>query len=652
MNPLHRYLSSIIPLLMVVVCYGHVPFHRGVNLTGWFQRSSVREIQFTQFTEDDFEDLQTLGVDVIRLPINLHFMTNGEPDYVIDPLLYYFLDQVVDWVEAYDMHLILDNHTFDPAEDTQPTVYTILASVWTQLAEHYKDSYENLYYEILNEPHGIDDFVWNSIQESVVQKIREVDTLHTIVVGPAGWNSYWNLDEMPVYKDDNLIYTFHFYDPFLFTHQGASWAEPSLVPLAGVPFPYDAGRMPSLPPLLQGTWIESAFNAYPSEGSVARVQELIDIAVAFREARQVPIFCGEFGVYIPNSDHEDRVFWYDAVVDYLNQNAIAWTMWDYRGGFGLFEEGSAEMFDHDLNVDLLEALGFNVPPQSEYRIVPDSSMIFIFSDYIKPNIINSSYNHGRLDYYHEENPYEGTFCISWSEAAQYNNIGFDFVPNRDLSYLLAAEYVIDFYIRTTGSSVDLDIRFVDTKTEDPADHPWRMGTSWSTNSILPDSSWHHVQIPIAGLEEKGSWDNGWFEPQGLFDWTAVDRLEIVAEHGDFGDTRLWFDLLRILDPHQSGTAERNPIPYSFNLYQNYPNPFNSASTIQYDLSQVTDVSLIVFDIVGREIVRLSDSRLGPGYYQVIWNGRDRFGCEIPTGIYIARMITPEDTKSIKMVLIK
>jgi flagellar hook assembly protein FlgD len=62
--------------------------------------------------------------------------------------------------------------------------------------------------------------------------------------------------------------------------------------------------------------------------------------------------------------------------------------------------------------------------------------------------------------------------------------------------------------------------------------------------------------------------------------------------------------------------------------------------------------MVVYDIVGREIVRLIDSRVEPGYHQVTWNGRDKVGREVPTGIYIARILTPQYTKSIKMVLLK
>lgn len=81
------------------------PFSRGINLTEWFQASNIQEVQFTRYTKKDFEQIQDLNCDVIRLPINLHFMTNGAPDYVLEPLFLDFLDQVADWAEELNMHL-------------------------------------------------------------------------------------------------------------------------------------------------------------------------------------------------------------------------------------------------------------------------------------------------------------------------------------------------------------------------------------------------------------------------------------------------------------------------------------------------------------------------------------------------------------------
>lgn len=110
----------LILLLLAVNCLQatDVPFSRGVNLTNWFQAGSARQIPFTKYNQQDLANIKSLGCDVIRLPINLHAMTEDAPDYTLDPLFLFFLDQVVDWAEELELHLILDNHTFDPSSST------------------------------------------------------------------------------------------------------------------------------------------------------------------------------------------------------------------------------------------------------------------------------------------------------------------------------------------------------------------------------------------------------------------------------------------------------------------------------------------------------------------------------------------------------
>ncbi|MCK4579260.1 MAG: hypothetical protein KAU50_10750, partial [Candidatus Marinimicrobia bacterium] len=58
-------------------------------------------------------------------------------------------------------------------------------------------------------------------------------------------------------------------------------------------------------------------------------------------------------------------------------------------------------------------------------------------------------------------------------------------------------------------------------------------------------------------------------------------------------------------------------------------------TIQYDLPKAANVSLVVYDILGREIVKLVDQEMQPGNHKAVWDGRDRAGRVMPTGIYIA-----------------
>lgn len=652
---MNQKFSSVV-FFAIVFCTSllaqQAPFTRGVNLTGWFQAESPKQIQFTKYTKHDLQNIKSLGADVIRLPINLHAMTSGAPSYTYDPLFLMFLDSVVSWAEELDLHLILDNHSSDGTQVTDTNIVEILIPVWTQLVQHYKDRSRKIYYEILNEPQGISDAKWNEIQQRVVAAIRTIDTVHTIIVGPANWNSYYNLAAMPVYSDTNLIYTFHFYDPFIFTHQGAGWTGPSLVNLRGVPFPYDAARMPSCPPDLKGTWVETSLQYYNVDGTVQKVRERIDVAVNFRTTRRVPIYCGEFGTLMTYASEADRAYWYNVVRTYLEQHTIAWTTWDYQGGFGLFKSNTNELFDHDLNVQLLDALGFNIPLQTPYVRMPDTTAIDLYTDYIGVGISNASYSSGTIDFYSTQQPVGGRYCIYWTGAQQYQALSFDFKPNKDLSYLKNNGFVLDFWMKG-NTSTSIDLRFVDSKTSD-TDHPWRMRTTINSSVVNFNNEWHHVRIPLANFVEHGAWDNNtWYSPQGLFDWTDVDKFEIVAEYGALSGVQLWFDEIKITQAGSTAVNEIRGTPSEYALLQNYPNPFNPSTTFELWLATESDVTLSVYDLLGREVQKLISERRPSGTYLTVFDGKN-----LAAGMYIVRLIaTPTNGKpsfvaSRKILLLK
>ncbi|MCA9732116.1 MAG: cellulase family glycosylhydrolase [Deferribacteres bacterium] len=638
-----------------------LPFTRGVNISGWFQEDDVHQIQFARITKKDFINLKTMGCDVIRLPINLHFMTDGAPNYTVDPLFFTLLDQVVDWSEELEMHLILDNHTFDPSIDTEPTIATPLLAIWPQMAAHYKNRSRFIYYEVLNEPHGISNDIWNTIQKSVINAIRAIDTTHTIVVGPADWNSYSSLEQLPVYNDDNLIYTFHFYDPFLFTHQGASWVEPSMVGVAGVPFPYDAGRMPEMPASLQGSWIHDLFNRYDSEGNADFIRQKLDIAVAFKEQRNVPLLCGEFGVLMNNAEKSDRAAWHKIVVDYLQEKGIAWTLWEFNSGFGIFEPGSAGLWEQDLNVPLIEALGLQPIPQGEVEVKPDQSGFNIYEDFPGENIYTGGFNSGgEYDYYWQNNTYQGDYCVYWTEANQYNSLVFDFKPDKDLSLLQNTGYVLTLAIRGDMPGQKLDFRFLDSKTDDPEDHPWRVNFTIDEKVVPWNGQWYEVHIPLSSFRDGGSWDDAWFNPiPGIFDWTAVDRFEIVAEHGGLGNAQFWFDAIGIVDPNASQVAVTES-PDTYRLSQNYPNPFSpngirkgyeAETAIEFFLPRTAFVSIAIFNVGGQRVCTLLAAEKQAGKHTVTWDGRSASGVPVASGDYYYKLWTQDFSAGRMMSLV-
>ena len=96
----------------------------------------------------------------------------------------------------------------------------------------------------------------------------------------------------------------------------------------------------------------------------------------------------------------------------------------------------------------------------------------------------------------------------------------------------------------------------------------------------------------------------------------------------------------------------SPLPAGYHLAQKYPNPFNPLTTLEYDLPERSTVILTICDLQGGEVARLVEGHHEAGYHQVVWNGTIKEGGELPSGIYIARLVTPDYTQSIKMVLLK
>jgi len=79
-----------------------------------------------------------------------------------------------------------------------------------------------------------------------------------------------------------------------------------------------------------------------------------------------------------------------------------------------------------------------------------------------------------------------------------------------------------------------------------------------------------------------------------------------------------------------------PLPAAFAL-QNYPNPFNAATQIRFDLPQKAEIHLAVFDVAGHEVQELISGSRAAGSHEVIWNGRNRDGIELSSGIYLVRL---------------
>ena len=151
-------------------------------------------------------------------------------------------------------------------------------------------------------------------------------------------------------------------------------------------------------------------------------------------------------------------------------------------------------------------------------------------------------------------------------------------------------------------------------------------------------------------------------PVGSWNDDACFYPSVVLNNGEY---HMWYNGTSTADPNnwRIGYARwehvvieteemRALTPNRFSMNQNYPNPFNPITQIRYSLPQLSDVRLVVYDMLGCEIAELVNTEQGVGNYEIQWNGLNQYGEKMPTGVYFARLTAGKQSEVIKMLLLK
>jgi endoglucanase len=155
--------------------------------------------------------------------------------------------------------------------------------------------------------------------------IRASNPNRAVVVGPSGWNGIWKLDKLRLPADDHrLIVTVHHYNPFQFTHQGASWSQGS------------------------DKWLGKTWTGTTEEQQA--LDKDFDRAAAWAKKHDRPIYLGEFGAY-SKAPMDSRVTWTRAVVGAAERSGFSWSYWEFAAGFGVYDPAA-----HAWREPLLRAL--------------------------------------------------------------------------------------------------------------------------------------------------------------------------------------------------------------------------------------------------------------------------------------------------------
>lgn len=253
-----------------------------------------------------------------RVPVRWTNHAAPTADAKIDEFFATRVDKALDALLAKNMYVIVNTHHYSQlfGDKLHPNEYAVdpavvevrLVNIWRQLAQRYKGRSKNLVFELLNEPHGtLTSDAWNSLLSKLISAVREVDTTRTLIVGPTYWNHPKDLDKLQLPADPNLIVSIHSYDPFEFTHQGASWT-------------------PQFP---KGVVCCSTKQQQTLASS-------IEAAVKWNKAKGYPLHLGEFGS-LDSADMASRVAYTRMARDIFEKHGIGWTYWEFGAGFGAYD---------------------------------------------------------------------------------------------------------------------------------------------------------------------------------------------------------------------------------------------------------------------------------------------------------------------------
>ena len=334
---------------------------RGVNLSSFYaQTRDISQARLDAYmTVGDMRALKAAGFDHVRLSINPALLIASPKTGTLRDGPMASLDKTVGQLLDAGLNVLLDIHAEEDwkaglthGDDGASNLYAF----WLNFAAHYaKSDPERVFFEILNEPSMDDLYRWEGIQDRAVAMIRRVAPQHTIIATAAAWGHQDGLLAMEPVRDENVIYTFHDYDPMWFTHQGATWSTTSWAFLHGVPYPSTPQNIQPVLNQEPDERVRLEVERYgEDQWGPARVQTEVDAIARWAEERNVPLYCGEFGAFKDHSDPKMRAAWINDTRTALESRQIGWAMWDYDGNFGLANKTSAGIV---FDPAILQALG-------------------------------------------------------------------------------------------------------------------------------------------------------------------------------------------------------------------------------------------------------------------------------------------------------
>jgi endoglucanase len=284
---------------------------RGINFGNALEAPREGEWGLT-LEEDFFERVKKAGFQSVRLPVRWSAHAGDQAPYTIDDAFFKRVDWAVEQALKRDLVAVLNVHHFDELDRDPDRYEPKLLALWKQIAQRYRTQPDRLYFELYNEPHDkLTDERWNKMVPKLLDVVRASNPERIVVVGPGQWNNLNNLAALSLpEKDRRLIGTFHYYNPFPFTHQAAEWVPDSK------------------------KWKGTKWTGTEKETEALRKD--FEKAAAWSKKTDRPLFLGEFGAYSA-ADMESRALWTRAVAREAEKHGFSWAYWEFAAGFGAYD---------------------------------------------------------------------------------------------------------------------------------------------------------------------------------------------------------------------------------------------------------------------------------------------------------------------------
>ena len=328
--------------LLATLCLGlsqaraaEYSFRRGVNISHWLsQNYEERTYAAGWFTKADVDWIAAQGFDHLRIPIDSANWTTPDGHLKLAALAPF--DTACQWAQENGLGVILDMHSLPGADFstgntalfTDPATYVKAEALWSEIAAHYAEAGPWLRFELLNEPIAKENSQLNPIQAWLLQAIRLTNPTRVVYLTTNKSGSFAAVADLSLPDDPNIALTLHFYEPMLFSHQGAQWMY--LNGLPPIEFP---GTIPSFDGFLPGDsyWRQFSGTTISTEKSILPPFEMLSTLLK-QKGVHVEIHIGEFGAYKYAPD-DSRERYCEAIVRTAEQHGFGWAVWDYRGGF-------------------------------------------------------------------------------------------------------------------------------------------------------------------------------------------------------------------------------------------------------------------------------------------------------------------------------